>query len=217
MCNKYVINVNNANNHENTQRSMRNSYVSANPPWRSHTPWVSCRDQRSHRSLPAEGPSRSESQRQSSDTRQQQPTRALQDAAIYLDDQVNIWRGVGDGKDGGPGQGGGIHVRSVRLQESFKLLRVEIIVKVLRYLQGRGARIQSQAFHQDWFSVVMLCHLHHYLQYLHSYCSTPVPSSTGSISSLLDWPLLHTTLIQTVRSLAGIMHMQRLPNWWPRL
>lgn len=137
MCNKYVINVNNANNHENTQRSMRNSYVSLNPPWRSHTPWVSCRDQRSRRSLPAEGPSRSEAQRQSSDARQQQPTQALQDAAIYLDDQVNIWRGVGDGKDGGPGQGGGIHVRSVRLQERFKLLRVEIIVKVLRYLQGR--------------------------------------------------------------------------------
>lgn len=62
------------------------------------------------------------------------------DVATHLDDQVNIWRRVGDGEDGGPGQGGGIHVRRVRFQEIFKLLRVEIIVEVLRYLCVCGGR-----------------------------------------------------------------------------
>lgn len=131
---------------------MKNNYGLADLPWQSHIPWVSCRDQRSRRSLPAEGPSRSEAQKQSSasDAKPNSRCHFFLDVAIYLDDQVNIWRGVGDGKDGGPGQGGGIHVRGVRFEEIFKLLRVEIVVKVLRYLWRR--RIQSQT---DWLTVVM--------------------------------------------------------------
>lgn len=42
----------------------------------------------------------------------------------YLDDQVNIWRRVGDGKDARSGQGGIIRMWSVRFQEAFKLFRV---------------------------------------------------------------------------------------------
>lgn len=60
---------------------------------------------------------------------------------MYLDDQVNIWRGVGDGKDGGPGQRGGIHVRCVGFQEILKLLRVEIIIKVLCDLEGKDPKL----------------------------------------------------------------------------
>lgn len=39
----------------------------------------------------------------------------------YLDDQVDIWGRVGDGEDGGSGQGGLIHMWCVRFQEVFIL------------------------------------------------------------------------------------------------
>lgn len=39
----------------------------------------------------------------------------------YLDDQVDIWGRVGDGEDGRSGQGGMIHIWSVRFQEVFIL------------------------------------------------------------------------------------------------
>lgn len=52
----------------------------------------------------------------------------------YLDDQVYVWRGIRDGEDGRPGQGGLIHTGSVKFQEIFKLFRVQITVEVLCYL-----------------------------------------------------------------------------------
>lgn len=56
----------------------------------------------------------------------------------YLDDQVDVWGRVGDGEDGRSGQRGLIRVRSVRFQEVFKLVRVQITVEVLWYLEGDG-------------------------------------------------------------------------------
>lgn len=58
----------------------------------------------------------------------------------YLDDQVDIWGWVGDGEDGRSGQGGMIHIWSVRFQEVFILFWVQIAVEVLRYLEGDKQR-----------------------------------------------------------------------------
>lgn len=77
-------------------------------------------------------------------TQTQTANASSSDVAIYLNDQVDIWRGVGDGKDGRPGQSGGVHVRGVRFQEIFKLFRVEIVVKVLRYLRAGGKRSKDR-------------------------------------------------------------------------
>lgn len=69
----------------------------------------------------------------------------------YLDDQVDVWRRVRDGEDAGSGQRGRSRMRRVRLQEVSKLLRVQIKVEVLRYLEG-NQRWTELKFSEKWFS-----------------------------------------------------------------
>lgn len=58
--------------------------------------------------------------------------------SFYLDDQVDIWRRVGDGEDRRSGQCRLVHVWSVRLQDVFQMFRVQVEVEVLGYLKGDG-------------------------------------------------------------------------------
>ena len=64
----------------------------------------------------------------------------------YLDDQVDIWGGVGDGEDGRSGQGGVIHMWRVNFQVVLKMFWVQVTVKVLWYLEED--RVKS--FNLSW-------------------------------------------------------------------
>lgn len=57
----------------------------------------------------------------------------------HLDDQEDVWRGVGHREDGGAGQGGDGGVGAVGPQQPLHGVRIQVEVEVLRDLGAREA------------------------------------------------------------------------------